>query len=405
MKVGKQWIGIVLVVAVVALPFAIKKARGGQGLEVEFAQAQAQQVRPSILASGTLAYRNEVNLTAEVVARVAEVFVAEGQTVEAGQLLLRLDPETYNQAIDREEAGYRQNEIAIARERAALALREQQFQRTKALAEQKLVDRNSFEESRFRLEEARAGLRTNEEALLRSRAVVGEAKQQRAKTEIRAPISGRIVAMPIKIGETAIPSNSSLAGSQLMKIADTSAIQAELKVDEADIAKVLVGQKVDIYAAAYPDAALKGDVEQIALAPTIEGQSRAYKVTVRIVPPKGLQLRSGMTARADIYLGDGRPRLAVPVEAVISETGDDDKPRHFVWRERNGKAQKVEVTLGISDDRWQEVLSGLAAKDRIIVGPGKTLRTLADGAAVKEKATGSDSAESDGDDADEGDAS
>ena len=385
MKLSKKWIGAALAIAVIAVPFAIKKTRGADGIEVELADVKPQEVRPSILASGTLAYRNEVNLTAEVVAKVTEIFVEEGQTVEAGQLLMRLDPESYNKAIDREEAGYRQDQVSIARERASLQLRVKQFERSQRLVEQKMIDRNSFEESRFRLEEARASLRTSEEALLRSGASVGEARQQRAKTEIRAPLSGVIVAMTIKIGETAIPSNSALAGSQLMRIADTTAIQVELKVDEADIAKILIGQKADIYAAAFPDSALKGEVEQIALAPTIEGQGRAYKVIARIAPPKDFPLRSGMTARADIYLSDGKRPLAVPVEAVVSDTDEQDKTRHFVWLERGGKARKIEVKLGVSDDRWQEISSGIAAKDRIIVGPAKTIRTLSEDAAVVKK--------------------
>ena len=258
-----------------------------------------------------------------------------------------------------------------------------------------IIDRNRFDEDRNQLEMARADLRSSEEALRRSAAVVGEAHEQRAKTEIRSPIAGRIVSLPIKVGETAIPSSSALAGAQLMKIADTSAIQAELKVDEADIAKVAVGQQVDLYPAAYPDQPLKGVVEQIALAPTIEGQGRAYKVTVRMITPPTLHLRSGMSARADIFLSDGKKRLAVPVEAVVSETGEDDKVNRYVWLQHNGGAKKVQVRTGASDDRWESITAGVARGDSVIVGPGKVLRTLRAGDRVvarsaQDKAKGMD---------------
>jgi HlyD family secretion protein len=376
MKFNKKWLAAVLVVAVVALPLAVKKSRGATGIPVDMAVAAEQEVSPTILASGTLAYRNEVNLTAEVVAKVAMIAVKEGDTVEAGQLLMRLDPESYNNAIEREEAGLRQNRISIERQRAALALRAKQFERSKQLVAAQIIDRNRFDEDRNQLDMARADLRSSEEALRRSAAVVGEAHEQRAKTEIRSPIAGRIVSLPIKVGETAIPSSSSLAGAQLMKIADTSAIQAELKVDEADIAKIAVGQKVDLYPAAYPDEPLKGVIEQIALAPTLEGQGRAYKVTVRMTTPPMLHLRSGMSARANIFLGDGKKHLAVPVEAVISETGEDDKVNRYVWLQRNGSARKVAVQTGVSDDRWESVSAGVARGDSVIVGPGKVLRTL-----------------------------
>ena len=402
MKFNRKWLAATLVVAVVAVPLAVSKSRGPTGTEVDMAVAAEQDVRPTILASGTLAYRNEVNLTAEVVAKVAMIAVKEGDTVQAGQLLMRLDPESYNNAIEREEAGLRQNRISIERQRSALALRAKQFERSKQLVAAQIIDRNRFDEDRNQLEMARADLRSSEEALRRSAAVVGEAHEQRAKTEIRSPIAGRIVSLPIKVGETAIPSSSALAGAQLMKIADTSAIQAELKVDEADIAKVAIGQQVDLYPAAYQDNALKGVVEQIALAPTIEGQGRAYKVTVRLTTPPTLQLRSGMSARADIFLGDGRKQLAVPVEAVISEAGEDDKTVRYVWLQKNGSARKVKVRTGVSDDRWESISAGVARGDSVIVGPGKTLRTLKNGDPVVQQSAKDKAAQQDGDDQDSG---
>jgi HlyD family secretion protein len=385
MKPNRKWLIAAAIVLVLVVPIVIKKNRGASATEVDLATAAPQLVQPSILASGTLAFRNEVNLTSEVTGKVRTLLVKEGDTVEAGQTLLLLDPELYNNAIEREEAGLRQTRIAIERQRAQVALRRTQFERSQVLVQQKLIDRNRFDEDRNQLQVAEAELRTSEESLRRAESVVNDAREQRARTEIRAPISGRIVSLPIKVGETAVPSTSAFAGAQLMKIADTSEIIAELKVDEADIAKVGVGQRVEVFAAAYPDTALKGSVEQIALAPTIEGQGRAYKVTVRIVPPDGLSLRSGMSVRADIFLGDGQRRLAVPVEAVSTDTGDDGKPVRHVWLAKAGKATKVQVQTGASDDRWEVVAKGIAQGDTVIVGPAKALRGLSEGAQVKRR--------------------
>lgn len=384
MKFNRKWLIGALVVAVVAVPVIVKKNRGASATEVETARIASQAVQPTILASGTLAFRDEVKLTSEVTGKVREVLVKEGDTVEAGQLVLRLDPELYNNAIEREEASLRQSRIAIERQRAQVALRRKQFERSRVLVASNLIDRNRFDEDRNQLEVAEADLRTSEESLRRAEAVLSDAREQRAKTEIRSPISGRIVALPIKIGETAIPSTSSLAGAQLMTIADTSQIQAELKVDEADIAKVAVGQKADVFAAAYPDRALRGTVEQIALAPTIEGQGRAYKVTVRIDAPGGLALRSGMSVRSDIFLGDGKSRLAVPVEAVISDADENGSISRHVWLVDGGKARKATIETGVSDDRWESVVKGVSANDTVVVGPAKVLRRLREGERVEQ---------------------
>ena len=324
-KFDRKWLAAGLVVAVLVVPFLVNQAGGKDGIEVEVEPAALQEIRPTILASGVLAYRNEVDLTSELVAKVDMIAVEEGEMVHAGQLLLELDPETYRNAIEREEASRRQGVIAIQRQRVALALREKQFERARQLAELQLIGQDAFDEASNQLKIAQVELRASEEALRRADAVLGEAREQLDKTEVRSPIAGQVVALPIKVGETAIPSTSSLAGAKLMTIANTTEIQALLQIDEGDIAKVDIGDQVDIFAAAYPDRALPGVVGQIALAPTISGQGRAYEVTVDIEVPEGVGLRSGMSARADVFLSDGTEKLAVPVEAVVTDVGEDDE--------------------------------------------------------------------------------
>jgi HlyD family secretion protein len=372
-KIPRKWLAAALVALAIIVPIALKRGGSGSGTPVDISPAALQEVRPSILASGLLAFEVEVNLTAEVLARVASIAVQEGDFVEKGQLLMRLDPETYNNVIAREEAGVRQNRISIERQRAVVALRRQQYERSQKLAASNLIDRNRLDEDRNQFVLAEADLKSSEEALARATATLGDAREQRGKTEIRAPIKGRIVSLPIKVGEVAIPSTASLAGAQLMKIADTSVIQAEVKVDEGDIAKITLGQTADVFAAAYPDTALKGKVSKIALAPTVDGQGRSYRVTLLLTPPAELQLRSGMSARAVIILGTGGKQHPEP--GVVK--------RH-VWIDDGGKARKTEVQTGLSDDRWEAVTAGLKEGDRVITGPSRALRRLKDGDAVRQ---------------------
>jgi HlyD family secretion protein len=387
MKFNKKWLAAGAVIAIIALPILIKKGKGDKGIEVEITAASTQEIRPTILASGVLAYKTEVNLTSELVAKVRSIEVEEGDVVQAGQLLMRLDPETYRNAIEREEASQRQGEISIQRQRVSLSLKQKQFDRSKKMLAYKMIDQGRFDEDLTQLELAAVELKSSEEALRRANAVLGEAREQMGKTDIRAPISGKIVSLPIKVGETAIPSTSSLAGAQLMKIADISAIQAELKVDEADIAKIVKGQKVDVFAAAYPEQALKGTVVQIALAPTLEGQGRAYKVTVTLQASADLLLRSGMSARANIFLSDGSKKLAVPVEAVNTEVAEDDseKVTSYVWLEKEGKSKKAVVEIAASDDKWQAINKGISVGDKVIVGPTKAVRRLKENDRVQQQ--------------------
>ena len=384
MKPNKKVLAALAIVAIIAVPLLIKAGRGDSSKQVTVAVAAEQAIRPTILASGVLAYLNEVNLTSEVVAKVREILVKEGDTVVEGQLLLRLDPETYRNAIEREEASRRQGVISIERQRLALALAEKKLERGAQLFERKMIGQSEFDDLRNARDLTRVELKSSEEALRRADAILGEAREQFSKTDIRSPIGGVIVALPIKVGETAIASTNAFAGAQLMKIADTSAIQAELMVDEADVSKIALGQDVNVYAAAYPDLALVGKVHQIALAPTLVNQGRSYEVTALLQAPKDIALRSGMSARADIFLGDGGNKLAVPVEAVGTDVDEAKKATRFVWVDRDGLARKVTVEVGLSDDKWEEITSGLKAGDRVITGPGKVVRGLVEGERVSE---------------------
>src|SRR5688572_12940696 len=369
MKPNRKMLAVGLVAAVIAVPLLIKATRGESRKDVDVVAAAAQDIRPTILASGLLAYLEEVNLTSELVAKVRSIEVEEGDRVQKGQLLLTLDPETYRNAIDREQASRRQSAISIERQKLALSLAETRLARGEQLLAQKMIGRSDYDDLRSARDLARVELQSSEEALRRADAILGEAHEQLGKTDIRAPIAGTIVDLPIKVGETAIPSTNALAGASLMKIADTSAIRAELKVDEADIARIAVGQSVDVYATAFPDVALKGEVQRIALAPTLENQARAYEVIALLEPPEGLELRSGMSARADIFLGDGGKRLAVPVEAVGTDEKEDGKTERYAWVDRDGTARRVVVQVGLSDDRWEEITAGIKAGDRVITGP------------------------------------
>lgn len=381
----KKWLGLIAIILVIVVPLTLKARSAGQGKPVDMAPLASQEIRPTILASGTLAFRTEVALTAEVTAKVKEILVAEGDDVQKGQVLLRLDPESYRNAIEREEAGQRQNRIGIDRQKVALELRRKQFDRTDKLYKAGMIDHSKYDEDRNQLELAEVELKSSEEALRRANAVLAEARDQLSKTEVRAPVTGRVVALPIKVGETAIPSTMSLAGAQLMTIADTSAIKAELKVDEGDIARIGIGQGVDIYAAAYQDKPLKGTVEKVALAPTVENQARAYKVTVALTDIGEQKLRSGMSCRAEIYLSDGKKRLAAPVEAILSEDKDGKQTKRYLILAREGKAEKVEVELGLSDDKWQEIVKGAKAGDSIVTGPSRSLREIKAGDKLSQR--------------------
>ncbi|MBV1777169.1 efflux RND transporter periplasmic adaptor subunit [Burkholderiaceae bacterium DAT-1] len=388
LKSKKKWLVLVLIAGIIGIPVVVKSNTREAGREVETDKVVMRTIHPTILASGTLAFGTEVDLRSELTAKVADILVKEGDMVDKGQVLIKLEPENYRNAIDFNEAGLRQARLDIEQKKASLELQRREFDRTKRLYEAKMIDGSKYDNAKSQLTLAEVALKSSEEAILRSDSALKDARKNLARTEIRAPIAGRVVALPIKIGETAIPSMQSMAGAQLLTIADTTAIKAELKVDEGDISHVSLGQSVEIFAAAYANKPLTGKVSTIALAPIINPTqtSRAYKVTVMLEPGKEVQLRSGMSCRAEIMLGNDEKKLAVPVEAVMQEEKSGQKqPETYVWIASGGKAEKRVVKTGLADDRWQAIETGLKADEQVIAGPGKSLRELKAGDAVKTK--------------------
>lgn len=183
-----------------------------------------------------------------------------------------------------------------------------------------------------------------------------------------------------------------------MTIADPDSLMTEVNVDEADIARIQLGQSVAVYAAAFPDIALEGEVESIPLSPrsTAPGAAssslaRSYSVKVRLRDTGDLALRPGMTCRAEIYTDSGNEVLAVPVQAVLSNNeagtrsggGEPPAEEFHLFVENDGRAQRRVVKVGASDDSYQEIRDGLSPGESVVIGPYKILRHLKDGEALK----------------------
>jgi HlyD family secretion protein len=377
------WLAL-LILVLVAAPVTMRLVQGNRAKEVEVERVAARALDPSVLASGTLAYQSEVTLVPEVIGRVLEVPVHEGDQVEAGQLLLRLDPATSLAEIAQLEAQQRQSELNIERQSVTLKTDEAKWRRYQALRSQGIVDADTYEQIASQRELAQVELTTSYAMLKQAQAQLKQSRERLAKTEIRSPIRGTVTAIFIKTGETAVPSALSIAGSELMIVANTASLYAEVNVDETDVAKISVGQQARIVPAAFSEVSWHGEVEQLAISPRRNaGQSKSYAVKIRLTDSARTQFRPGMSCRAEISTRSAHTpaTLAVPVQAVqYDETREsNDKDNAVIFVEAANRASRREVKTGITDDTYIEILDGVRAGDRVVVGPGKTLRYLQDG--------------------------
>ena len=229
----------VIAVLLIGLPLISKLTRGTDAKQVEVEKVEKKLIRSSILASGTLAYREQVQLRSEVIGQVIELHVEEADRVKKDQPVITLEPKSYQAQVDQAEARVRIQQIAIERQKLMIKTLSDRFERQKTMFARKLVDEDSYEAIESELSLARVDLRSLQESLAQARAALDQAEELLSKTRIRSPIDGVVIQIDVKVGETVIAGTTNIPGSTMMVIADPSESLTEVQVDEADIALVL----------------------------------------------------------------------------------------------------------------------------------------------------------------------
>jgi HlyD family secretion protein len=395
-----------VVVTLVAIAY-FKQTGSSAVVSVNVELAKIEEIKSSILASGTLIYKEQIELRSEVIGQVSEMLVEEGDKVSKDQVLMRLDPRTFNADVEQQQAYVRIQTIAIERQKQELKNITSKWQRNKNLFERKIIGQDAFElvDNQYAL--AKIDLRSREEALTQAQATLDKALERLEKTVFRSPIDGIATSVDIKLGETAISGSTNIAGSNIITVADPSSILVEVLVDEADIANIEINQSADVFAVAYPDQALKGHVQNIATSAKRSSYRQGLSFTVKILldTTADIDVRPGMSCRAEIFTKIKGDTIAVPIEAIVFEDGDDESSdvdteqdsdsmsvrvannissASHVFLLIDGKAVKRDVELGISNDRLQEITSGLAVDETVVIGPARALSKLKEGDSVKE---------------------
>jgi len=382
----KKIIIFVIIAVVVGIPVSKKYLSPDEIKEVSIEYLSKQMIKASILASGQLKHEQEVKLSAEVIGKVTKLYVKEGDQVNKGQQVLQIDDESYVAAVEQQNAAVEQQKIAIKRQQLVVANLKQQWLRKYELFSKNLLDKDAFESITNTFEVAKVDLKSSKELLKQVAARLDQALDQLSKTKVISPIDGLITSLDIKEGETAISGTTNIMGSSLMTIANPNSMLAEINVDEADIANVAVGQKAEIISIAFASKPITGIVESIASsAKRTQGrQSLSFAVKLKLEKNQSINLRPGMSCRAEVFTQGEQEKLALPIKALRTEEDNENElVENFVFRYSDNKVSKVKVEVGISDDDHQEIISGLSVGDQIVIGPDKVLRHLKDGETVK----------------------
>jgi HlyD family secretion protein len=318
----------------------------------------------SITANGVINPVRVVNVGTQVSGTVQQLYADFNDRVEAGQILLRLDPALFASRLQSSEAG-------LANARANAALQAANARRAAELVGQDYISKQEYETT---LAASRGAAATVQQA-------EAQIRQDRANLEfsvIRSPVAGVVISRQIDIGQTVAAQFNTPTLFQIAR--DLNEMQIEAAVAEADIARVKRGQRVEFTVDAYGTRTFVGAVDQIRLNPTTQQNVVNYTVIVKAPNPDGALL-PGMTANASFIVSQRQNVLVLP-NAALSFKPEDYKPQRgsgqqgadmvTVFIAAGEKAEPRRIRIGASDSDFTEVVSGpLKPGETIIIGSNK----------------------------------
>jgi HlyD family secretion protein len=368
------------------------------------------EITSIVTANGKVEAKTKVNISADVMGRILNMPIVEGQNVERNQLLVEIDKT--------------QNITEVTQVKAVLASakvdQEQaviNFQRQQQLYDRNLISQAEYDLARTNLERAKA-------VVEQYQANLDRALDQLEKCTIRAPMAGTITQLNSEVGENVILGTMNNPGTVIMVISDLSEIVVEAEVDETDIAQLALDQKVEISLDAFPDTTFNGKVTEIGNAAQTsvlgtQDQVTSFEVTI-LFTDKVPGIKPGMNASVDITTNVRQDVIKIPIQAVVmrkptedtltsnqkTSSGSTDPAADTIKEDKKTKGKTVDqeeeeidgvfwvkdkvvkfvpVKTGISDQQYIEIKSGLAEEQQIVTGSYKTLRTLKNGDKVKAK--------------------
>ncbi|MGD9253334.1 MAG: efflux RND transporter periplasmic adaptor subunit [Holophagae bacterium] len=389
-----------LIIALVVIAFALVvwaslREAGPSGDEVEVRAADIRTVSSRVKATGEITPEKRVEISAKVVGEVIGLPVVEGQEVAAGELLVEIERDLYVAARDQARAALRQAEVSVRRQAVQLKDAERNLRRTRQLLAEGLVSQEALDAAQLAVDTAQVEIEAQEHAVDQYRSAYQRSQDDLARTTIRSPMDGTVIQLNAEQGETVVPGSTNLPGSVIMTVGDMSVLLAEVEVSEVDVVSVELGQQAEVYVDALGSEPQMGHVAEIATSGRRDPTQGTIRFAVKIaIDDPSPDLRPAMTAKVDILTATSEDAVAVPVQAVVERSLDDEgdevsgsaakefDEEEVVYLIADGKAVARPVESGVSDDLFVEIKKGVQAGDEVVVGPYRTLKNLSSGDKV-----------------------
>ena len=393
------------VIAVGSGAYFAMKSKEPKAQEIETTVAKRAQIVQKVNGTGKIQPNTEINISADVSAKITRLDVKEGDFVQKGQLLVELDRQRYLASVQSQEANVRsaQANARLARDNRDQA--ERVYKRARELVARKLVSQSELDSSQTAFQVESSRYQSAMDQVQQTIGLLKQAQDDLSKTTIYAPISGTVSDLNKERGEIAI--GSQFQEDVIMVIAQLGAMEALINVDENDINAIKLGQAAEIEVDAVLGEKITGKVSEIASSATTPAagstvQKTEFEVKIAITSDTS-KLRPGMTASADIVTETRDSALSVPIQSVtvrtLDQLGKDAAKQGFkagkdgfvevVWAVNDGKATAKAVTTGIQSDDAIEIKTGLKEGQTVVSGSYRAIsRDLEPDAVVTIKKPG-----------------
>lgn len=405
-------IGLLLVILLVV---AFVGGSKDEIVSVQTEKVEKRTITQTVAATGKINPEFKVAINPEVTGEIIELPVKEGDAVKKGQLLIRIKGDQYIAQKERLEANLQSAKASLKMREAELTKVELDYNRVKELHSKGLASDSELESSKSNYLSTKASYQAAEANVDQSQASQKEILDQISKTAIRSPMDGVVTKLNVELGERVFGAGFSM-GSDIMTISDLRNIEAVVDVDENDVVLVAIGDTATIKVDAFKDEEFKGLVSEIGNSANTAGLGSQnevvnFEVKIKLIDPK-TTLRPGMSCTADIETETITNVLSVPIQSVTTrmggpmdgkdigggeEGGGNDfqqvkevkkekisKTQEIVFLIKDGKAKKVDVETGLSNDNFIAVTKGLEGGEEVVSGSYKAIsRELNDGMQVR----------------------
>ena len=418
-------LGIIIVLIVILV---IGKKSGWFGSSANIKEVEITEIEPvdiieTVSATGKIQPEVEVKLSSEVSGEIIELPIVEGQLVEKGDLLVKVNPDIYQSSVQRARASYSNSKANFAQTQANLKQAEADYNRNKTLFEKGVISKAEWDGIVSNYEMAEANKESAYYSMQSSAATVTEATDNLGRTNIYAPMSGTISKLDAELGERVVGTQQ-MAGTEILRVANLDNMEVEVDVNENDIVKVAVGDSTIVEVDAYLGKDFKGIVTEISNTADntlTTDQVTNFKVKVRILkesyedlmegkPESYSPFRPGMTATVDIITNKRMNVIGVPISSIVIKSDTTATKKTYgttpategtekfecVFVKDGQKAKLRVVQTGIQDDSQIEITEGLKEGDVVITGPYNTVTknlNTGDDIEVKKEKTEEEEAE------------